>query len=129
MTQDHRTPRPQRLHRERDPRVRRSVTAAVLVATLAVLVGIGLVALRVHQVQLGYRLDALREERARTEQLILQLRVEVATLRAPARLESRARELGLVQPAREQVQFAREYVPTVSGTAAAGLARPGTMVR
>src|SRR5207253_1529360 len=78
-----------------------------------------LTALRVGQVQLAYRLDAARSERARAERLLRQLDVEVATLRAPVRLEARARQLGLGSPSREQVRLAREFVPGVSGAAAA----------
>lgn len=128
MTHDRRpprVPRAQRLHRERDPRVRRSVAAAVCAAVLAVVLGLGIAALRIHQVQLAYRLEALRAERVQTERLIEQLRVEAATLRTPARLESHARRLGLVPPTREQVRLAREYVPTVtSRSTAARLERP-----
>jgi cell division protein FtsL len=124
-----RLPRPQRLHRERDPRIGRSVGLVLLAAGLAVVLGLGVVALRVHQVHLAYRLEALREERARTEHLIRELRVEVATLAAPARLEARARALGLQAPAPEQVRLAREYVPAAADTVAARLAGAGALVR
>jgi cell division protein FtsL len=110
------TSRHQRPHREQDPRVRRSFLAALCGATLLVAAGLGLVALRVHEVHLAYRLDAVRAERARTERLIGQLEIEVATLRAPSRLESRARDLGMTAPARDQVRLAREFVPTAAGT-------------
>ena len=119
----------QRLHREADPCVRRSLAAALACATLLVMGGLGLVALRVEQVQLGYRADALRAERVRTERLIRQLEVEVATLRAPGRLETRARQLGLTTPAPDQVRLAREYVPTGTGTAAARVAATEALVR
>jgi cell division protein FtsL len=109
----------QRLHRETDPRVRRSLAAALACLALVVVVGLGLVGLRVHQVQLAYRLDALRAERERSERLIRQLEIEVATLRSPVRLESRARQLGLTAPTQQQVQLAREFVPAGTGTAAA----------
>ena len=111
--------KPQRLHREQDPRVRRSLGAAL--ALSAVLVGgaLGVVGLRVQQVHLAYQLDALRAERGRTETLIRQLEIEVATLRSPLRVEQRARQLGLTVPARDQVQQAREYVTGTTGLAAA----------
>jgi hypothetical protein len=70
-------------------------------------------------VQLAYRLDALRAERARAETLIRQLEIEVATLRSPLRVDQRARELGLTAPARDQVRLAREYVTATTGLAAA----------
>lgn len=120
--------REQRLHREPDPRVRRSVAVALLGATLLVAIGLGVVALRVHQVHLAYRLDALRAERTRMERLIQQLRVEVASLKAPGRVESRARQLGLVAPSREQVHLAREYV-RATGSRAAAAAGPTTAAR
>jgi cell division protein FtsL len=92
--------------------------ALVLVAGLLVVVG-----LRIQQVHLAYQLDKLRSERAQIETLIRQLDVEVATLRSPARVEARARALGLSIPARTQVLLAREYVAGDSGLAAAHQAR------
>jgi cell division protein FtsL len=102
--------RSQRPEREADPRVRRSVALALLGATLAVGGGLGLTALRVHQVQLAYRLDAVRAERLEVERLVQQLQLEIATLRSPGRVESSARQLGLAIPDPEQVRLAREYV-------------------
>jgi cell division protein FtsL len=121
--------RRQRPEREPDLHARRSLIGVLLAATLVVAIGLGIVALRVQQVRLAYRLDGLRNERARAERLIQQLDIEVATLRAPARLESRARDLGLASPARDQVRLAREYVPGASGTAAAGLVGAEALVR
>jgi cell division protein FtsL len=119
----------QRLHREPDPRARRSLVTALAAAALVVTLGLGLVAVRVHEVQLAYRIDALRAEHDRAERLLQQLGIEVATLKAPARVETRARQLGLVAPSLEQVRLAREYVPGVSGTAAARLERAEAVVR
>lgn len=109
----------QRLHRERDPRVPRSLAVALGGALLLVLAGLVVVGLRVQQVHLAYQLDAWRAERARLEVLIGQLDVEVATLRSPARIAARARQLGLTAPDREQVRLAREYVTSTTGLAAA----------
>jgi cell division protein FtsL len=95
------------------------LVAGLVAATLVTGAGLGLAALRVREVQLAYRIDALRAERTRAEALIQQLHVEVATLKAPARIEHRARQLGLVAPSGEQVQLAREYVAGARGTAAA----------
>ncbi len=111
--------RQQRLHREHDPRVRRSLVVALTGALVLVVAGLGVVGLRVQQVHLAYRLDALRAERARTEALLSQLEVESATLRSPARVAARARQLGLTAPDREQVRLAREYVTSTVGLAAA----------
>ena len=111
--------RQQRLHREHDPRVRRSLVVALAGALLLVVAGLVVVGLRVQQVHLVYQLDALRAERARTEVLLRQLEVEVATLRSPARLATRARQLGLAAPDRGQVRLAREYVTSTTGLAAA----------
>lgn len=109
----------QRLHREPDPRVRRSFAAALAISAVLVVGALLVVGLRIQQVQLAYRLDALRAERARTETLIHQLEIEVATLRSPLRVDQRARELGLTAPARDQVRLAREYVSATTGLAAA----------
>ena len=111
--------KPQRLHREQDPRVRRSLGAALVVAAVLVVGALGVVGLRVQQVHLAYQLDALRADRGRTETLIRQLEIEVATLRSPLRVEQRARQLGLSVPARDQVRHAREFVTGSTGLAAA----------
>jgi cell division protein FtsL len=113
----------QRLHHERDPRVRRSLLAAFVAAALLVGGALGVVGLRVQQVRLAYQLDTLRAERGRTETLLRQLEIEVATLRSPGRVEARARQLGMTAPTREQVVLAREFVAGSSGLAAATRSR------
>ena len=93
---------------------------------------LGVVGLRVQQVRLSYRLDALRAARTELEETRNRLRVELATLRSLARIEGKARaELGMVLPAPDQVRLAREFVPGGSGltsrtplTAAADPAAP-----
>jgi cell division protein FtsL len=73
-------------------------------------------------VHLAYQLDSVRNERARVEILLRQLEIEVATLRSPGRVETRARQLGMTVPDREQVRVAREYVAGgASGLASARL--------
>ena len=109
----------QRLHREPDPKVRRSFAAALAISAVLVVGALLVVGLRVQQVQLAYRLDALRAERTRTETLIRQLEIEVATLRSPVRVDQRARQLGLTAPARDQVRLAREYATGTTGLGAA----------
>jgi cell division protein FtsL len=111
--------KPQRLHRETDPRVRRSLGAALAISAVLVGSALGVVGLRVQQVHLAYQLDALRAERARTETLIQRLEIEEATLRSPLRVEQRARQLGFTVPARDQVRHAREFVSGTTGLAAA----------
>ena len=109
----------QRLHREPDPRVRRSFATALAISAVLVVGALLVVGLRVQQVQLAYRLDALRAERGRAETLIRQLEIEAATLRSPLRVDQRARQLGLTAPAQDQVRPAREYVTATTGLAAA----------
>jgi cell division protein FtsL len=113
----------QRLHREADPRVRRSLVGALLVSATLVAGTLGVVGLRVQQVHLAYQLDRLHRERDEVAATIRQLEVEVATLQAPARVEQRARRLGLTAPDRQQVRLAREYVPAGTGLAAAHRSR------
>jgi cell division protein FtsL len=107
----------QRLHRDPDPRLRRSLGLALLCSALLVLGALAVVGLRVQQVHLAYQLDALRSERARAELMLRQLEIEVATLRSPGRVESRARQLGMTVPTPEQVRHAREYVTSAPGGA------------
>jgi len=109
----------QRLHRQPDPRVRRSLAATLAISAVLVVAALVVVGLRVQQVHLAYQADTLRAERARAETLIRQLEIEVATLRSPLRVEQRARQLGLTVPARDQVRLAREYVTGTTGLAAA----------
>ena len=119
----------QRLHRERDPQVCRSLTLALFRALVLVACALAVVGLRVQSVHLGYRVDALRSERAELTTLIRQLEVEVATLRSPRRVESHARQLGLTMPGRQQVRLAHEYVAGGSGAAAIRQARVEASLR
>src|SRR5439155_942603 len=120
----------QRLHHEPDPRVRRALGVALATSALLVAGALTVVGVRLEQVHLAYRLDALRGDRTRAAETIRQLEIEVATLRSPSRLEARARQIGLVAPGRDQVRLAREYVSAGTGLAAernraAALAAPG----
>lgn len=107
----------QRLFREQDPRARRLFVAALACSALLVGGALAVVGARVQQVHLAYRLDDLRGQRARAEANVRQLEIEVATLRAPARLEARARQLGMTAPGRDQIRLAREYVAGSTGLA------------
>jgi cell division protein FtsL len=77
---------------------------------------LGVVAARVQLVRLSYRLDSLRSLRAEMDESRSRLRVELDTLRSLARIEGKARtELGMAPPAANQVQLAREFVPSGQG--------------
>ncbi len=107
----------QRLSREHDPRARRILVVALASAALLVGGALGVVGTRVQQVHGAYRLDGLRAQRARAETNVRQLEIEVATLRSPARVETRARQLGMTAPARDQIRLAREFVTGSTGLA------------
>lgn len=82
---------------------RHSVISAVLGVTL---VGLALlhVWLRLQVVQMGYVLSTTAKLQNQLEQENRELRVEMATLTSPERLEERAgRRLGLMPPQRGQV--------------------------
>jgi cell division protein FtsL len=98
--------------------VRRSAAAALAGAVLLVGAALGVAGLRVQQVHLTYRIEALRGERARADALNRQLDIEVATLRSPGRIETRARQLGLAPPGRDQIRLAREFTAAGTGLAA-----------
>ena len=100
----------QRLHRDPDPRLRRSLAVALLCSAILVVGLLVVVGLRVQQVHLAYQLDALRGERIRTEVLL--------------------RQLGMTVPGREQVRLAREYLPGGStGLVSARLVRAENVIR
>ena len=120
----------QRLHRDPDPRLRRSLAVALLCSAVLVVGLLVVVGLRVQQVHLAYQLDAMRAERARITVLLRQLEIEVATLSSPGRVETRARQLGMTVPGREQVRLAREYVSGgANGLASARLVGAESMIR
>jgi len=64
---EHRARQPEavRRHRQKDRRRLRSMATAVVGAGLAVILILGVVGLRVQQVRLSYRLDALRGDQVR----------------------------------------------------------------
>jgi cell division protein FtsL len=113
----------QRLHREPDPRARRLLLAGLAAAALLVGGTLIVVGMRVQQVQLAYRLDEVRAQQARAQGNVRQLEIEVATLRSPARIEARARQLGLLAPGRDQMRLAREYVAGGTSLAATRFGR------
>jgi len=103
-------------HRDSDRRRLRAMLAGVAATGVVVVLVLGLVGLRMQQVRMSYRLDALRTAKAGAEELNRRLRVEKASLQSLARIELEARSrLGMVAPTRQQVQLAREF--TGDGTA------------
>ena len=108
----------QRLHREPDPRVRRSLVVGLATSALLVAGALTVVGIRVEQIHIAYRLDAIKTDRGRAEDRIRQLEIEVATLSSPSRIEARARQIGLVAAGRDQIRLAKEYVAGGTGLAA-----------
>jgi cell division protein FtsL len=105
-----------RFHRERDRRHLAAMARTLASAGMLVLLVLGVLGLRLHEVRLSYRLDGLRAIRAELEESRSRLRVEVDTLRSLARIEGKARaELGMAPPTGNQVQLAREFVPGGDG--------------
>ena len=104
--------------RERDRRRLRAMGLALGLSACLVGSATGIVWIKVEQVLVSYRLDALRAAKSGLDELNRQLRVELATLRSLARIEDKALgELGMVPPARHQVRLAREFVTDGDGTA------------
>src|SRR5262245_22831435 len=104
-------PQAPRFHRESDRRRLRAMAVSLACAGFLVALVLSVVGLRVQQVRLSYRLDGLRAARAELEERQGRLRVELASLKSLARIEIKARELGMAPPARDQVRLAREFVP------------------
>src|SRR5262249_61335261 len=113
-------------HRESDHhRLRAMLTGAMAAGVLVTLV-LGLVGLRVQQVRLSYRLDALRAARTQAEERNRRLNVEKASLQSLARIEVEARtRFGMVAPTQQQVQLAREFVAGGAGAPPAVSWAPG----
>ncbi len=119
-----------RFHRELDRPRLRAMAMSVVCAALAMLGVLGIVGLKVHQVRLSYRLDALRVARAEADETTRRLRVELATLTSLARIEDRARaELGMVPPGKDQVRLAREFVQGGTGLSSLRLPRTASTPR
>ncbi|MBI4610406.1 MAG: cell division protein FtsL [Candidatus Rokubacteria bacterium] len=107
-----------RIVRERDLSRLRAMGVALALSACLVVSALGVVGLRVQQVRLSYRLDALRAAKVETGELNRQLRIELATLRSPARIEAKAlAELGMAPPAPHQIRLAREFTAGSEGSA------------
>ncbi len=115
----------QTLYREADPRIWRSMAWWLALSGLLVAVTLGIVGAKVQQTRLAYQLGGLRTTARQLEELRYQLKVELAMLRSPQRIEAEARALGLVAPTRDQLRLAREYVAGGGGVAAAHVAHSG----
>ncbi len=119
-----------RFHRESDRRRLRSMAGALLCVGILLALVLGMVAMRVQQVRLSYRLDALRATRADLEETNRRLRVELATLKSLSRIDGKARgELGMMPPGRNQVRLAREFVPGGGGGLSAAAPRTASVER
>src|SRR5207253_266795 len=87
-----------RFHRESDRRRIRAMVASVVGAGLLVALVLSVVGLKVQQVRLSYRLDALRTTRTELEEANRRLSVERASLSSLGRIEGEARlRLGHLQ--------------------------------
>ncbi len=124
-----------RFHRERDRRRLLAMARTLVSAAVLVVLVLGVVGLRLQQVRISYRLDGLRTFKARLEESGSKLGVELASLASLARIEEKARELGMGPPAAHQVQLAREFVrggdglsmtaPLTASADSSARARPG----
>lgn len=97
------------LVRERDRRLARELALVLLVV---VLLGGGLLGytwIHLEALHTGYRIDLLERQLSELSQIERQLQLEASYLASPQRIEERAvRELGMRQPALEQVVFWEE---------------------
>ncbi|HVR09500.1 MAG TPA: cell division protein FtsL [Thermoanaerobaculia bacterium] len=97
------------LVRERDRRLARELAVVLLIV---VLLGGGLLTytwIHLEALRTGYRIDLLDRQLRELAQIQRQLRLEASYLASPQRIEERAvRELGMQQPALEQVVFWEE---------------------
>ncbi|PWU17215.1 MAG: cell division protein FtsL [Candidatus Rokuibacteriota bacterium] len=115
-------------HRDRDRRRLKAMARGLLGTGLLVVLALGVVGLRVQQVRLSYQLDDLRARKAGLEEAQRRLRIEADSLKSLARIEGKARaELGMRPPSRNQVQVAREFVPSGGGTSTATASRTASV--
>jgi cell division protein FtsL len=96
--------------RERDGRRIRAMAGVLALGALLVVGVLGYVWLQVQRVRVTYELESLRTLRTQIGEQNRKLGLELASLRAFARVDSAARKLGLTEPTRDQVQLAREFV-------------------
>jgi len=93
--------------RLKEPRfnvTRRQVVLIVLMLFCFMGTGIGYVWSNFERTQIGYDISQLKKEEMRLKEINRKLRLELALLRSPQRLETKAvNELGLRQPTPEQI--------------------------
>ena len=95
--------------RERDRRRIRAMAGVLCLGGLLVVSVLGYVWLQVQRVRVTYELESLRTLRARVEEQNRKLGLELASLRAFARVDLAARRLGLTEPTPDQIRLAREF--------------------
>ena len=105
--------------RERDTRRLRAMLGVLGLAGLLVVTVLGYVTVRLQGIRASYELEDLRTLRSEVAEGNRKLRLELASLRAFARVDGEARRLGFTAPAHDQVQLAREFASS-SELAAAG---------
>jgi cell division protein FtsL len=115
--------------RERDRRRLRAMAGALCLGGLLVGGVLGYVWLQVQRVRVSYELEDLRALRTDVEEQNRRLRLELSSLRSFARVDSAARRLGLIDPARDQVRLAREFVTPDGATPASAEAEFRTAAR
>jgi cell division protein FtsL len=98
--------------RERDRRRLRAMAGMLCLGCVLVGAVLGYVWLQVQRVRASYELEGLRGARTRLEEQNRKLQLELASLRAFARVDSAARRLGLTPPEPDQIRLAREYLPS-----------------
>jgi cell division protein FtsL len=105
--------------RERDRHRLRAMAGMLCLGCVLVGAVLGYVWLQVQRVRVSYGIEALRASRTRLGEQNRKLQLELASLRAFARVDSAARRLGLAPPAPDQIRLAREYIaPDGSGRSA-----------
>ena len=92
-----------RLTRQRDPHRMRECARLVLVGGLIALCALLYAWQHFETIQMRYQLESLRGERSQASELNQELRLEVAGLRAPGRIDTIARQFGLTAPVPGQV--------------------------
>lgn len=107
--------------RERDRRRLRAMAGLLCLGGVLVAAVLGYVWLHVQRVRISYELETLRGARGRLEEHQRKLQLELASLRAFARVDSAARRLGLTAPTPDQVRLAREYVVAPTDGSSASL--------
>lgn len=85
------------------PGVRLAVAAGILVASFV----FGLVLLHVLLAQSAFRLQSLQQEAAHEQTRLLEMRFQVATGEAPARVTEEAARIGLVVPQEQRYLLTR----------------------